>query len=159
MSETTTSTIRNSRQTSRQRISTRKIPAEKQPLVTFPLLPRDQIWDKPFNLTKTIQKSLLDKHFKISTVIGGNITLPRYFQHSYYKLNRSPNEYNAALQDIKTQLVKWGFKPTPLNFHLYRSEECPTLYVYIKRYTQAAVLGLHLMRYYDEHLPTQLDLV
>jgi hypothetical protein len=158
MSEAINHNTRNIRQTSRKRVS-RTVMEEKTEIIAFPIPPKEQVYDDVFLYTKELQKQFFDKRFKIYTATKGKVTLPRYFQHLYWKNNRSPQEFDASLQEIKTFLTQSGFTPTALNFHLYKNEKMPSLYVYVKRYSNANVIGLYLMRYYNGNTPTFLDLL
>jgi len=155
MSETLTNNARNPRHTSRQRVSRKK----NEVSVPVSTLSRDEIYDKTFNFIKSLQKTLFERYYSISTIGGGNVTLPRYFSHLYQKKCRSPQEFDFTLQETKAWLNQMGFKVSSSNFYLYKHSEHPSLLVFIKRFTNAKVLTLSLMRYYGDHTPTTLDLL
>lgn len=155
MSENLTNSTKNPRQTSRQRVSRKK--PETHVIVSN--LTREEIYDKPFVLIKNLQKTLFERYFNISILGGGNVTLPRYFSHLYQKKCRSPQEFDFTLQETKAFLNSVGFKVTSTNFYLYRHVENPSVYVFIKRYSNAKVVALTVMRFYGDYVPTSMDLL
>ena len=162
MTESNISESRAVRKTTRQRVS-RKI-AEEKSVIVFNLPSKEEIFDDTFKFSIKVQKNLYDKNYRMYIAPGnggsvGNYTLPRYFAHHYYKNNRSSHEYNYSLQNIKSELDGMGFKSTGLNPYLYKHQDLSALYVFVKRYAQANTVGIFLMRYYNQHKPTMLDLL
>jgi hypothetical protein len=160
MDENTPTPSKNIRRTTRQRVSRKPVQEEKATSpVDWVRPPKEEIFDEIFWYVVQIQKRLIEKHFKPVTVGNGNITIPRYFNYQFQKNNRSPHEFQAALQSIKTELDYLGFKPTPTNAYLYYNPNLTGLYIFVKRYTQASVLGLYVMRFYNSNVPNALDLM
>jgi hypothetical protein len=124
----------------------------KMELCTVTKLPYDAV----FSECNVISTKLVNKGFIAQPGLGGT-TFPRYSQSSFYVGCRSPNDFDATFEDMKLELKDWKFHLSAMT-NLYRHDEHTNLFVYLKRYATANVLGVYILRYFGDNTPKLLDL-